>query len=307
MSSPRPAYAARLEYKPSIHLEVWLPSSGSSPAPVVAWTHGGAFIDGAAGDLSDANLLPTLERGWAFVSIEYRLAPQVKLEQQLEDVREAYEFIRSGKLDEKLGGGKVDGKKLICSGSSAGGTLCLLAGYSISPPPLAVHAFYPVSSLADPSYSAPVAFPSHIPYSEIESYYSPTPTISHSPAQVDFSTMVSHGRTKACLWAVQEGRVAEFATGVKDNSEGGLEKFEVKNLVGEETPPTVIVHGDKDGMVPFGLSEGLVKVLVEKGREAKMISAEGENHGFDLVPGVLEDERKRQWIDEANDFVARFV
>ena len=71
------------------------------------------FFDGAAGDCSDSNLLPTLERGLAFVSIEYRLAPQVKLGEIVADVTAAYKFIQDGSLDQALGGGKVDGARLV--------------------------------------------------------------------------------------------------------------------------------------------------------------------------------------------------
>lgn len=66
------------------------------------------------------NILPVLERGWAFISLEYRLAPQVKLDQIVADVVDGCEFVQSGKLDEAIGGGKVDGDKLCVGGASAG-------------------------------------------------------------------------------------------------------------------------------------------------------------------------------------------
>jgi len=77
------------------------------------------FFDGAASDWSDLNLIPTLERGWAFVSVEYRLVPQVGLEEQVEDVKNAVRFVRE-ELGERMGEKKVDGKRIAVSGSSAG-------------------------------------------------------------------------------------------------------------------------------------------------------------------------------------------
>ncbi|KAL8277534.1 hypothetical protein RQP46_010089 [Phenoliferia psychrophenolica] len=307
MATSRPPYTARIEYKPSVHLEVWLPSASSAgPVSVVAWTHGGGFFDGAAGDCSDANLLPTLERGWAFVSLEYRLAPQVKLDQVLEDVTEAYKFIQHGRLDKALGGGKVDGAKLIVSGSSAGGALCLVAGYKLSPPPLAVLAYYPVANLLHPSYAAPVTFPYQIDYSEVERFLSPSAAIvSHAPAEVNFATMDAQNRTRACFWTIQEGRVAELAIGTTDAKV--LSNFVAKTWVGKATPPTVLVHGTVDLMVPIETSIELLEVLKSEGVESLLIKAEGENHGFDLVPGVLADPRKRAWVDAANDFVAKYL
>ena len=78
------------------------------------------MYDGAAGDFADTQLFPTLDKGWAFASFEYRLAPQVSLSDIVADVTDACGFVQSGKLDQKLGGGKVDGHRFVLSGSSAG-------------------------------------------------------------------------------------------------------------------------------------------------------------------------------------------
>ena len=190
--------------------------------------------------------------------------------------------------------------------SRAGGALCLIAGYQLSPPPLAVLAWYPVSNILHPTYAAPVTFPYHIDYSEVSSFLSPTaPTVSSAPAEVDFATMVATGRTRACFWTIQEGRVVELAVGSDDPAI--LNKFVAKELVGASTPPTVIIHGTNDLMVPIETSIELEGALKTKGVPVLLIKAAGENHGCDLVPGVLDDPRKRAWVDAANDFVAKYL
>lgn len=113
------------------------------------------------------------------------------------------------------------------------------------------------------------------------------------------------GRTRACFYAVQEGKVSELATGTTDPEV--LKQYVAKTWVSKLAPPTVIVHGTEDLMVPFETSLELETALKEEGVESLLIGAEGENHGFDLVPGVLEDTRKRAWFEEANEFVARFL
>lgn len=87
------------------------------PSPTLCLT---GFFDGCAHDCSPLNILPILARGWAFVSLEYRLAPQVKLDQIVADVVDGCEFVQSGALDGALGGGKVDGGRLCVGGASAG-------------------------------------------------------------------------------------------------------------------------------------------------------------------------------------------
>lgn len=76
-------------------------------------------------------MLATLARGWAFVSLEYRLAPQASLDELIEDVMDGCQFIQSGKLDQALGGGKVEGEKLALYGASAGEPTCAIPTQSL--------------------------------------------------------------------------------------------------------------------------------------------------------------------------------
>ncbi|GAA5908364.1 hypothetical protein JCM5296_001292 [Sporobolomyces johnsonii] len=328
---PKPPYTARLPFKTidshTVHLEVWLPSEEQIKAagtggegrgvPVVVWLHGGGFFDGAAGDCSLANLLPTLARGWAFVALEYRLVPQVTLHDCVEDVKDGCEFVRSGKLDEALGGGRVEGERLAVTGASAGAALAIFASYTLSPPPRVVYSLYGGCDLSSPSYHTPVAFPSGpIAYSEVASHLSPdSPVVSSSPAQVDFSTLVAQGRTRACFWAVQEGKATELAVpGLTEGAQDPkLAPFIATALIGSaadaraQIPPTVCVHGTADLMVPFEISERLVDALEEAGVDALLIREEGANHGFDLIPGVVGDRERMKCFEEANEFVAKYI
>ena len=125
------------------------------------------------------------------------------------------------------------------------------------------------------------------------------------PANVDFATMVALDRTRACFYAVQEGKVLDWATAAAGPNDPALHAFVPWRLAGGATPPTVIVHGDADPMVPLSRSEHLVGVLREKGVEARLVVVKGEGHGFDLVPGATGDGKKVGAMEEANEFVAR--
>lgn len=101
------------------------------------------------------------KHGLAFISADYRLAPQVKLPQILEDIKSAMTFILSPEFAEATGG-RINASKLVVSGGSAGGWLALLAGTGvgfkacgIEPPaaPSAVAAIYPISDLLDPFWN----------------------------------------------------------------------------------------------------------------------------------------------------------
>src|SRR5262245_58970585 len=62
--------------------------------PVVVWFHGGALIVGSRTSVP-RNLLDLCKsEGYALVSFDYRLAPEVKLPEILEDLKDAFAWLR---------------------------------------------------------------------------------------------------------------------------------------------------------------------------------------------------------------------
>jgi acetyl esterase/lipase len=87
--------------------------------PVVLFFHGGGIVS------HDRRLLPpsvvqsALIRRWPLVSADYRLFPQVTGLEVLDDVKDAYAFVRE-KLPGILKAGASPMKNVIVSGASAG-------------------------------------------------------------------------------------------------------------------------------------------------------------------------------------------
>ncbi|MCX6237449.1 MAG: alpha/beta hydrolase [Bacteroidia bacterium] len=105
-------------------LDIYLPD-GDGPFPVILSIHGGAF---KAGDKRDGQLTPMLEgltRGYAVVSINYRLSPEAKFPAQIYDVKAAVRWIRANAKQYKF-----NPDKIAAWGGSAGGHLSALAGTS---------------------------------------------------------------------------------------------------------------------------------------------------------------------------------
>jgi len=106
-------------------LDIYLPDSGDGPFPVILSIHGGAF---KFGDKSDNQVNPMLEglsRGYAVVSINYRLSSEAKFPAQIYDVKAALRWIRANAKQYKF-----NPEKIAAWGGSAGGTLAALAGTS---------------------------------------------------------------------------------------------------------------------------------------------------------------------------------
>src|SRR3954470_16096145 len=62
--------------------------------PVVVWIHGGALIVGGRNSVPRPLQDLCRAEGYALVSLDYRLAPEVKLPAILDDVRDAFRWLR---------------------------------------------------------------------------------------------------------------------------------------------------------------------------------------------------------------------
>ena len=100
----------------ALELDAYLPAATLRP-PVVMWIHGGALVMDGRNSMDATFVGHLLAQGCAVATIDYRLAPEVKLPAIIEDVRDAYTWPRL-KGPEVLG---TDGERIAVAGGSAGG------------------------------------------------------------------------------------------------------------------------------------------------------------------------------------------
>lgn len=99
-------------------LDLYLPAV---PAiGVIVWFHSGGWCCGDKSGV-DPLILSKIDRGYAVVSVNYRLVPSVTAEQQLADGDRAVRFVKATRSSWGAGAGKV-----IAAGGSAGGNIALL-------------------------------------------------------------------------------------------------------------------------------------------------------------------------------------
>src|SRR5882672_6926822 len=124
------------------------PGDSVQPRPVIVFIHGGALMMGDRKMTPRPGSLLTalLDAGYVVVSIDYRLAPQVKLPVILEDMRDACAWV--SKQGPELF--HVDSNNLFVMGQSAGGYLTLMSGLRVQPRPRALVSFWGYGDIAGP-------------------------------------------------------------------------------------------------------------------------------------------------------------
>jgi acetyl esterase/lipase len=106
---------------PAQHADLYLPE-GTARAPVIVLIHGGGWIRGKRDEM-DGIAESAVERGYAVLNIDYRLAPQHPYPAALDDVHAAIAWVHQ---QAPLRG--LDASRIAVWGYSAGAHLAALAG-----------------------------------------------------------------------------------------------------------------------------------------------------------------------------------
>ena len=104
-------------------LDLYWPSEGNGPFPVIVSIHGGAFMGGDKRDVQIQPMLNALDRGFAVVGVNYRMSGEALFPALVQDVKAAIRWIRANAKPYML-----DSNKIAVWGGSAGGYLSLMAG-----------------------------------------------------------------------------------------------------------------------------------------------------------------------------------
>ena len=250
--------------------------------PVAVWIHGGALIMGDRHGI-DATLRDTLlSAGYAVVSIDYRLAPETKLTGILEDVGDAFAWIRSA--GPKEFGARTD--RIAVLGGSAGGYLTLCTGFLVEPRPVALVSCWGYGDIAGDWYARPDEFYRRQPLvAEAEARAAVGKTVISEPA-------VGSRRGRFYLYCRQNGLWPREVTGYDPAAQPReLDRFCPLKNVSHQYPPTMLIHGTNDTDVPHEQSVFMDRALARQGVPHEFISVPDGSHGLgnidrDVVAGI---------------------
>src|ERR1043166_9020195 len=99
----------------SLKMDAWIPE-GKGPFPAVVLVHGGGWNHGDKADNFRWVFEPLSKAGFAWVSVNYRLAPKYRYPAAIDEVVQSIKYVEAPKHEYK-----VDLKRVALSGESAGG------------------------------------------------------------------------------------------------------------------------------------------------------------------------------------------
>ena len=239
--------------------------------PTVLWIHGGALISGSRKGLGDRFHSELLKQGYVIVSIDYRLAPESKLPDIIEDIQDAWRWVRtegSKRFD-------IDADRIVTAGGSAGGYLTLMTGFCLDPRPRALVSYFGYGDITTPWYSQPDEFYRRQPLvSKEEAYRSVgTSILSEPPARSQ--------RGRFYLYCRQNGIWPNEVAGHNPHTEPRwFDRYCPIRNVTAKYPPTLLIHGTEDTDVPYAESKNMAAKLKEIGVEHEFLTVAGAGHGL---------------------------
>ena len=244
--------------------------------PVVVWIHGGALINGSRSSVPPQLLALCRTEGFVLVSLDYRLAPEVKLPAIIQDVQDAFRWLRE--QGPRLL--RIDPDRLVVTGGSAGGYLTLMTGVCVKPRPQALVAYWGYGDVDGDWYTRPS-----------EHYRQTVPLISKEEALKGVGGQVRTGsegntddqkaRSRYYLYLRQNGLWTREVTGFDPATQRArLDPYCPVRNVSSGYPPTLLIHGTEDTDVPYELSEALVKELTRHKVPHELVTVRGAGHGL---------------------------
>jgi acetyl esterase/lipase len=254
-ATPAPAEQATvlrdLEYIPGGHernkLDLYLPAErpdANKTLPLIIWVHGGAWLGGSK-ESPPARVF--VKTGYAVASINYRLSQHAVYPAQIEDCKAAVRFLRAN-----AGKYGIDPNRFGAWGASAGGHLVALLGTT--------------GDVNDFDKGANLRVSSKV--QAVCDFFGPTDFLKIA----GFPSTMNH--------TAPDSPEAKLIGGAILENPDACKRANPISFISKKDPPFLIVHGDKDPLVPHNQSELLYEALTKAGIPATLYIVKGGGHGF---------------------------
>jgi acetyl esterase/lipase len=248
--------------------DIWRPADGNASGLALVYIHGGGWVAGDKDFMTRPFFRHMVAQGHTVMDVAYRLCPEVDIYGEVGDVKRAVAWMKANAS--RFG---VNPEKIVLGGYSAGAHLALLAGYTPEHPDLTPEDIIGVdlSVCGLVSYYAPT---------DLQNGYEPwltsNPYLTLDP--VPIGTRLDP--QEAFKYA---GRLDIVLGGPPQEYPDTYQLVNPTTHVQPGAPPTLLIQGDKDILVPLDTTDALYTKLVASGVPAIKVVFPWIDHMFDLI------------------------
>jgi len=208
------------------------------------------------------NMSVLLDRGYTVFAVVHGSAPKFTVPEYCVDLRRAIRFIRH---HAKSYG--VDPNRIGISGASAGGHLSLMVGAA--------------ADEGDPQAPDPVDRQSSR-VQAVGCFFPGSDLVNYEKEGVNVLAMVTRLRLSAPYAFQDFDEKARVYVPITDKQRINdlLREYSPVTHVTPDDAPTLIVHGDSDGLSPLRQASGMIDKLTAAGVKAKLVVAKGKGHAW---------------------------
>jgi len=250
----------------ALTMDIFTPKANASGAAIVWIISGGWFSSHDA--INPVAIDEFLKRGYTVFAVVHGSQPRFTIPEITKDLHRSVRFIRHHAKEYK-----IDPDRIGVTGASAGGHLSLMQGLA--------------GDLGDKTARDPVDQNSSR-VQAVGCYFPPTDFLNYgkpgenavgrgvlSGFKPPFDFQEQDPGTKVYRPITDEARILEIAREISP-----------VNHVSSDDPPTLIIHGDADTLVPIQQAELVLDKLKAAGVETKLVVKKGAAHGW---PDLLKD------------------
>ena len=220
---------------------------GAGPFPAAILVHGGGFDGGSKSTNVRPLFEPLADAGFAWFSIDYRMAPEFRFPQAIADLETAIRWVKAN-----AAAYRVDASRVCIIGESAGGFLVNYAG---------------THEQADTKVQAVVDFYGPVDYASLALLRR------DHPERFNMASINRH---------LANGGSSRFF-GAEQLDEAGLAKLRAISplfAVHRGMPPFLCIHGTKDDQVVYDQSPAMCAAMHKVGAGCELITIQDGGHGM---------------------------
>jgi acetyl esterase/lipase len=245
----------------ALTMDIFTPKKDAKGIGVVVVISGGFFSSHEA--IVPAFVQPFTDRGYTVFAVVHGSQPRYTVPEIIEDMKRAVRFIRFHASDYG-----IDPTRIGIAGASAGGYLSLMLGTA--------------ADSGNPKANDPVEhISSHV--HAVACFFPPTDFLNYGKTGSEKIRAMDHDpRFRAAFDYRELDKQTMLWVSITDLSRLRDIAREISPIshVTQDDPPTLIIHGDKDPLVPIQQSERIIEEFKKAGVETKLVVKKGSGHGW---------------------------